>query len=352
MVLEVDNVNQALVDGINLLKRSGITQPSRDGDVITAPFPVTTVYKYPQERVLFHPERDTNPFFHLFESMWMIAGSEDGKFLDLFVKGFSERFGQPDGVIWGAYGHRWRVQFDTAAGGQDQLQTAIDLLKENNNSRQVVVTMWNPGLDFGAPSWIKDRPCNTHIYFRIRHAGSDTPELDMTVCCRSNDIIMGAYGANAVHMSVLQEYIAAGVGVPVGKYYQISNDYHMYLRDMDKVKDLMNDYDHYAGATDISSTPLFHNHAFNSYRSNTEAWMDWVKCLYTLTDEQFASSEAYDFDIDTHDLHLFKDILLPMTMMHRSYRAKDFDRARVWGGLIHASDWQLACQEWLARRVK
>ena len=40
--------------------------------------------------------------------------------------------------------------------------------------------------------------------------------LQMTVHCRSNDIIWGTYGANAVHFSILQEYVAARIGVDLG----------------------------------------------------------------------------------------------------------------------------------------
>jgi thymidylate synthase len=53
--------------------------------------------------------------------------------------------------------------------------------------------------------------------------------LDLTVLCRSNDVVWGAYGANAVHFSVLQEYLAGRIGVDVGVMYQFSNNYHGYV---------------------------------------------------------------------------------------------------------------------------
>ena len=81
--------------------------------------------------------------------------------------------------------------------------------------------MWNPWGDLDSSSI--DIPCNTNIYFKIREG-----ELQMTVCNRSNDMIWGAYGANAVHMAVLQEYVAAQLDVPMGKYYQISDSFHVY----------------------------------------------------------------------------------------------------------------------------
>jgi hypothetical protein len=61
------------------------------------------------------------------------------------------------------------------------------------------------------------------------------PVLDLTVCCRSNDAIWGAHGANAVHFSVLQEYLAARIGVGVGTMYQWSNNYHAYESELENL---------------------------------------------------------------------------------------------------------------------
>ena len=67
-VLQVRNVHEALPRALQLLDREGIRRESRNGPVIQGP-PVATVYMHPWERVLFWPERDANPFFHLYESL-------------------------------------------------------------------------------------------------------------------------------------------------------------------------------------------------------------------------------------------------------------------------------------------
>ena len=48
-----------------------IEMDSRNGKVYMFPEPVTSVYKRPNERVLFSPERNCNPFFHFIEGLWM-----------------------------------------------------------------------------------------------------------------------------------------------------------------------------------------------------------------------------------------------------------------------------------------
>ena len=58
-------------------------------------------------------------------------------------------------------------------------------------------------------------------------------------------MIWGAYGANAVHMSILLEYMAARIDCAVGTYYQFSNNLHAYVDTLEKVKNIEPDYDPY-----------------------------------------------------------------------------------------------------------
>ena len=208
-VVYAHNVNDAFYGGLNMLKRDGIRQNSRAGYVLVMPFPVVTVYEKPQQRVLFHTKRDANPFFHLFESLWMLAGWNNAHWLDQFVHDFSERFAEEDGRIHGAYGHRWLRHFDMEGGGEDrrlpnQLDTIVELLKKNPDDRRIVLTMWDPVADLGVTK--KDVPCNTQAYFRVRSTldsgVSRHPRLlDMTVCCRSNDAVWGCLAGDTLIQS-------------------------------------------------------------------------------------------------------------------------------------------------------
>lgn len=232
-VISARNVNDALSHGIKHLLADGIKEPSRNGPVLVSPGPVVTVYNRPWERVLFSPLRDANCFFHVMEAMWMLAGNNDLKFPQYFNSKFGA-YSDDKVTVRAAYGHRWRKWF-----GYDQLGVIIEQLKADPSSRRAVLAMWDGGATgywYDVPGTASvdepsgdlladtvDKPCNTHIYFRIQQG-----RLDMTVCCRSNDIIWGAYGANAVHMSFLHEYMALALGVSMGLYYQFSNNYHLY----------------------------------------------------------------------------------------------------------------------------
>lgn len=218
LTIHARNVHQALPQGLHLLSESGVERETRNGKAIVLRVPLGTTYMRPLERVLFWTERDANPFFHFFESLWMLQGRKDVGFVARFaanMRGFSD-----DGeTLHGAYGYRWLYHF-----GRDQIAVIIDRLKANPEDRRCVLQMWDAHSDLGHDG--KDFPCNTHVYFQINDVG----RLDMMVCNRSNDIVWGAYGSNAVHFSFLQEYIAACVGVLVGSYVQVSMNTHIYAR--------------------------------------------------------------------------------------------------------------------------
>ena len=209
------NVTVCLESALYYMRHSGVRANSRNGPVLRAPVPVISTYFNPRQRLVFDPTRDANNVFHLMEAIWMLAGEDNVQWLLPFNSKFSQ-YAEADGRQWGAYGRRWRKHFD-----RDQLFDAIKELRKPDN-RRVVVGMWAPYDDLGTE--VRDVPCNTHIYFQVRDR-----QLQMTVCCRSNDMIWGAYGANAVHFSILQELMAWELGVGVGPYYQFSNDFHMYL---------------------------------------------------------------------------------------------------------------------------
>lgn len=227
-ILEVRNVHDALPIGLDFLSKHGEKRESRNGPVLVAPYPVATVYEKPVEKVIFWKERDANPFFHLYESLWMLQGRNDVAPLERYVKK-SASYSDDGKTLHGAYGFRWRGIWG------DQLAIIADRLKKNPEDRRCILQMWHADEDLGTDS--KDLPCNTIATFQ---RGSDGA-LNLTVFCRSNDIVWGAYGANAVQFGTLLEYMAHWIGCSVGKYTQISVNYHAYLTTYEQCKEIRPD---------------------------------------------------------------------------------------------------------------
>jgi len=119
-VIEATNSAAALPKGVHLLINSGLLEKTRAGPCLVAPGPVVTRLKRPWERVVFSKVRDANPFFHVVEAIWMLAGRDDAETLNHYVTDFGERFAESasgsanweaGGQIHGAYGHRWRFRW-------------------------------------------------------------------------------------------------------------------------------------------------------------------------------------------------------------------------------------------------
>lgn len=346
-VIQADSLDLALSKGLFYLLEKGEEQDSRNGKVLVAPTPVTTEYFNPRRRVLFNAKRDANPFFHFLESLWMLAGRRDAAWIAAFNKRMHEY--SDDGDLHGAYGYRWRKHFaldgDSTTDGSgtiDQIDTIIDLLTKNPLDRRIVLNMWDPMSDLAAN--YKDLPCNTHVYFRVRGG-----LLDMTVCNRSNDIIWGAYGANAVHMSILQEYVASRVGLRVGKYYQVSNNYHLYVDVFEKMFGVHPQRGDHSQVIFAVSSPK----TYNMYETVRECQDLDIFPLVANFDAELPRfmDEAVDCRFsDSYKSWTLNNLAIPMVKAYAMFRQKDFDSAKGIVSTMPSCDWRLACREWLERR--
>ena len=171
--ITVRNVNHVLPLAMALLRDIGKRVAPRGLETLEIVGPFATVYERPEEMVLFDPLRDANPFFHFFEALWILQGRQDVAFLAWFLPRMADF--SDDGVTFHApYGYRLREGF-----GFDQIEFCIKALRADPDTRQAVMSIWHPGLDWKAT---KDRPCNDMVMFKLRDG-----KLRMTVCNRSND---------------------------------------------------------------------------------------------------------------------------------------------------------------------
>lgn len=306
---------------------------------------VITEYTHPTERVLFDPVRDANPFFHFFEALWIIDGRDDVAFLATFnpnMANFSD-----DGVTFHApYGYRLREHFQRGSrleSGEpvDQLTEVIELLEREPDTRRAVMAIWDPAMDLNIQS--KDLPCNDFIMLAVNEG-----KLEMEVCCRSNDVVWGAYGANAVQFSMLQEFIAEALGVEAGTLSQISRSFHFYL-DNPTFKKLV-ERDNRGGYLvnpylwrGVEPYPLF---------SRQVGWKVWLLQLHEFMNGGCTVPESECVD------PFFTEVAAPL---HRAWFAWKNTRqtpdknerivlAQQELVRCRALDWRVACHEWLERR--
>lgn len=339
-VINARNANDALGQGIQLIRTSAEPIESRVGMTLEVPMPVATVYHKPWERVLLSKVRDANPFFHLMEAMWIIAGRDDVKFLTEFNKRMSEY--SDDGKIFNApYGCRIRNHFPSVYEGEttlDQLKTVVGILRNDPNSRQAIVQIWDPK-DLAPEVNTKDKACNMSMVFRIRNG-----ELCVTVYNRSNDMIWGAYGANVVQFSMIQEYVAAQLGLPLGTYTQVSNSYHIYTDGPGGAvwNRLLDGYD----ADENIYDSVVNNQVY--MMDYDMSAMDYDLNLFFNTYDQFGIKELGE--MQCWKSQYFNQLIMPVLCVYLVHKQHGPTEALKHTHNIQSDDWRLACEDWLMNR--
>lgn len=184
----------------------------------------------PHEMFIFSALRFTNPFAQIAETLWVLAGRNDLDWLERYIpqcKKWSD-----DGKTWRAgYGPRlrnWTYEWNDMTYGIDQIEMVIDALKKDRSTRQAVISLWNPAVDW-EPS--KDIPCNNWLQFIIRHN-----YLFMNVTVRSNDLIYGFSHVDFMCWAVLQSFIAHAVDALPGDVSWYAGSFHIYERHFDLLK--------------------------------------------------------------------------------------------------------------------
>jgi thymidylate synthase len=364
MEFKVRNVNEAfevIVTGMHKGTIPVVSTPSRVGNVLMIPEPVTVTYTHPLERVLFNEARDANPFFHLFESLWMLAGRNDVAPLAYFNSKIADIASDDGKTFNGAYGYRWRHAIDTWGsdnerdhwGEVDQLQILIDHLRNNPNSRRAVLQMWNVDDDLLKVDSSKDVCCNTCVYFSIRvdkfpdfgsTPGKTRTHLDMTVCNRSNDLIWGMLGANVVHFSFLQEYIANCLDLGVGVYNQFTNNLHVYENNWEPEKWLAEYRRDMHSPEKMDYVELWHTQLVQ-YQ---EVFDKEVKELIDFQ-ELRTKDTSFGFYHGWNEPFLDK-VADPMYAAFQEHKNRRYDNAKKWMNTVEADDWKYAGMNWLEKR--
>lgn len=372
MHFRTKNINTAFKKMVTLFHYSKdsniVKEQSRNGPVLMCVEPVTLTYNNPLERVLFNPKRDCNPFFHMYEALWMLAGRNDVKSLSTYTSKMAQY--SDDGITFnGAYGKRWYkyvAKEDKNIVISTQLNEIINHLRKNPTSRRAILQMWDISDDLEKVDTSKDVCCNLSVCFSIRTITESkyipvhdvgytknitTSYLDMTVFNRSNDLIKGMLGANYVHFTFLQEYIAECLGVKVGKYNQISNNLHVYPDAIWKpIEWLRCNTDMYATKPSFDKhIPLLHN----------VTKLEFDKELQDVVTMCSNIQRIKIMDPNEYKSCFIKTVAIPMFKAYAHYKepetpdeSKTFNRQmHFWLDQINLPDWKLIATQWINNRL-
>ena len=162
----------------------------------------------------------------IYELLWFLKGDTNVKYLqDNGVRIWNE-WADENGDLGHIYGYQWRSWPDYNGGHIDQIKEVIDTIKNNPNSRRMLVSAWN----VADINQMKLPPC--HIMFQFYVANG---RLSLQLYQRSADIFLGV-PFNIASYALLLQMVAQVTGLKAGDFVHTLGDAHIYLNHLDQVK--------------------------------------------------------------------------------------------------------------------
>jgi len=160
----------------------------------------------------------------IYELLWFLRGDPNVKYLHEHGVSLWDEGADKAGNLGPVYGKQWR-SWPTADGRTiDQLARVVEQLKNNPNSRRILVSAWNVGeLDQMALL-----PC--HAMFQFYVAGN---RLSCQMYQRSADALLGV-PFNIASYALLTHMLAQQCDFQVGEFIWTGGDCHLYLNHLEQ----------------------------------------------------------------------------------------------------------------------
>ena len=162
----------------------------------------------------------------IYELLWFLNGDTNVKYLqDNGVRIWNE-WADANGDLGHIYGYQWRSWPDYNGGSIDQISEAVNTIKNNPDSRRIIVSAWNVAdIDkMNLP------PC--HAFFQFYVADG---RLSLQLYQRSADIFLGV-PFNIASYALLLQMMAQVTGLKAGDFVHTLGDAHIYSNHIEQVK--------------------------------------------------------------------------------------------------------------------
>lgn len=162
----------------------------------------------------------------IYELLWFIKGDTNVRYLqDHGVRIWNE-WADENGELGPVYGEQWRSWKSADGRVIDQLANTIRLIKEDPDSRRIIINAWNVGdLDRMALS-----PCHCLFQFYVRDG-----KLDCQLYQRSADAFLGV-PFNIASYALLTMMIAQVTGLEYGEFVHTFGDLHLYENHLEQAR--------------------------------------------------------------------------------------------------------------------
>ncbi len=161
------------------------------------------------------------------ELLWFIAGDTNVAYLQQNGVRIWDEWADENGELGPVYGRQWR-SWPTADGGSiDQLAQVVEQVRDNPDSRRMLVSSWNPGEIEGMAL----PPC--HLLFQFYVCDG---RLSCQMYQRSADLFLGV-PFNVASYSLLTMMVAQVTGLEPGEFIHTLGDTHLYLNHLDQARE-------------------------------------------------------------------------------------------------------------------
>lgn len=162
----------------------------------------------------------------IYELLWFLRGDTNVHYLQEHGVRIWNEWAGPDGELGPIYGYQWRSWPDYNGGHIDQISEVVETLKNNTDSRRIIVSAWNVGQldEMHLP------PC--HAFFQFYVADG---RLSLQLYQRSADIFLGV-PFNIASYALLLQMMAQVTGLRAGDFVHTLGDAHIYNNHIEQAR--------------------------------------------------------------------------------------------------------------------
>lgn len=165
----------------------------------------------------------------VYELLWFLRGDTNIRFLNENGVSIWDEWADAKGELGPVYGRQWRNWSCSDGSSVDQIAEAIELIKNEPESRRIIVNAWNPGeiKQMALP------PCHAMFQFYVRNG-----ELSCQLYQRSADAFLGV-PFNIASYALLTLMIAQVTGLKAAEFIHTIGDAHIYLNHLTQTHRLL-----------------------------------------------------------------------------------------------------------------
>ena len=166
------------------------------------------------------------------ELLWFLRGETDTTYLRKNGVTIWDEWADENGELGPVYGFQWRNWPASDGGEIDQISNLIDEIRENPDSRRLIVSAWNVA---DLPRMALP-PCHLLFQFYVAKGSHDgIPRLSCQLYQRSADLFLGV-PFNIASYALLTLMVAQVTDLDPGEFIHTLGDVHLYQNHMEQAR--------------------------------------------------------------------------------------------------------------------